>query len=255
LSNLHYVDPSGPWNFRDLAGLRTADGGTVRPGVLYRSETLARHAPPPLAAPRWPPSTVIDLRLADREHELAGTGAVIHRMPMAPWLDPEALSRDAAGGPVDLVDRYLRMIHNSHGAIADLVDLVSAAGGPVLVHCTLGKDRTGIVVALLLAAVGVSREDIIADYERTHDNMPAVLAALRERGQKLPDNEALLEVSPAALSAVLDAIYDGSVSADRWLHARGVTVESARRLRSRLVEPADLDDLGDVESRTVATGA
>lgn len=225
-------------NFRDVGGVRTTDGGIIRPGVLYRSETLPAGAPRPVDAPIWPPRTVIDLRLGDREHELSGTGAVIHRMPMAPWLDPEAIRRDnAAGGPVDLPDRYVRMINNARDRMPEVIDTVAGSDGPVLVHCMLGKDRTGILIAILLAAVGVSREDILADYERTRDNMAVMLESLVGRGQAVPENQAILAVSPAALLAVLDVLDSAPGGVEGWLLEQGVSAESLRRLRDRLVEP------------------
>jgi hypothetical protein len=99
----------------------------------------------------------------------------------------------------------------------------------VLVHCAAGKDRTGIVVATVLTLVGVPREQVLADYLRTNENLEHLLARLEAAGRHLPAvSKRLLGVDAAALTAVLDEMES---------HPDGIR----GHLVSHGADPADLD--------------
>ena len=186
----------------------------------------------------WPPATVLDLRSpAERlgRHPLADA-ATVHSIPLGTSLAP-ALGA-AQTHDLDLTAAYRHLAQDAAGQIAGIVELVATGPGPVLVHCTTGTDRTGIVIAVLLRAVGVRRDDILADYLRTEPNLPRLWAALRAAGVPEPDNRALLGVHGGALEALLDELDASAGGLLGWLTAHGVSAERLRLLERRLVSPA-----------------
>ena len=227
-------------NLRDLRGLRTADGRIVRRGALYRSE-VPRSAPAAgTAVAVWPPAVVIDLRApVERRgrHALDAPGTLVHSVPMGTDLAPVSTAvrtpHDAAGG--DLTPAYRHLAQDAAARIARIAVLVAEAPGPVLVHCTAGKDRTGIVVAVLLRAVGVRRAEVMADYLRTERNLPRLWAALHAAGIPSPRDRALRTVQASALDAVLDELDDAAGGATGWLAAHGVDEATLARLATRLL--------------------
>lgn len=226
-----------PVNLRDVHGLRTADGRAVRAGVLYRSEMPRPTAAAPAEVPQWPPTTVIDLRLPferTRRHPLDVPGTVVHTAVIGiPAVTP-GMSQPT---DPDLTWVYRHLLPSVGDEIARIVRIVADAPGPTLVHCTVGKDRTGIVVSLLLRAVGVQREEVLADYLRTGDDLDRLWAALNAAGVGSPLNPAMAGVDREALAVVLDEVEAGSGGTAGWLSAHGVTEADLSRLADRLLEP------------------
>ncbi len=226
-----------PANLRDLRGLRTDDGRIVRRGVLYRSEALRSPDVAGTDVAVWPPTTVIDLRKPEEytgPHPLDVKGTTVHSIPLGAGLAPVL----AAAEGFDLAFAYKSLAEDASGEIARIVGLVAGASGPVLVHCTAGKDRTGIVVAVLLRAVGVRRTDIVSDYLRTEANLPRLWAALHAAGVPSPRNQALLGVQAEALEAVLDAVDAAPGGAAGWLVAHGVDRADVDTIAERLLSAA-----------------
>ncbi len=177
-----YIDIPGMNNTRDLGGMRTMDGRTVRPHLLYRSAKLAK-----LEDPGWFTRHVgllVDLRTSMEaeespdpeipgvEHlhlpifEMQATGVTRDRESdrgmEAP--DPESAAKRMAAVYARFVSdefclsqyrRFLRL-------------LLTPAGTPIAWHCTGGKDRTGVAAMLVQELLGVSREDVMADYLSTN---------------------------------------------------------------------------------------
>lgn len=225
-----------PANLRDLRGLRTDDGRIVRRGALYRSEVPLSGTAASAAVAIWPPTDVIDLRVPGEDpapHRLDRPGTTVHSVPMGADLAP-ALAAERSTGH-DLAEAYRLLARDAADSIAHIARLVASSPGPVLVHCTAGKDRTGVVVAVLLRAVGVRRADVLEDYLRTEANLPQLWATLRAAGIHEPRNRALMGVQAAALEAVLDDVdaHEGGVAG--WLAAHGVEDAVLARLSDRLL--------------------
>ncbi|MCA5892115.1 tyrosine-protein phosphatase [Isoptericola sp. NEAU-Y5] len=226
-------------NLRDVA---TADEG-LRPGVLLRSDAPRRgDAPPPGVV--WPPRTVLDLRdLAEKrfEHPLAGTARVVD----LPLLDGATTAGVMVPAMIPgLGELYLQILDGVGAArLVEAVGWVAAGHGPVLVHCTAGKDRTGVTVALVLALLGLPRQRIVADYEQTASNMPGVLARASATARlPEPDRHLLAALPPELLTApgwaietVLDRLEAHDGGAAGWFLARGGDVSTLDVLRSRLL--------------------
>jgi protein-tyrosine phosphatase len=160
-------------NFRDLGGYRVPDGRTVRWGRLYRSDSLAKLAGEDLR--RFADlgvRTVVDLRYPweARQHGRVpeSTGVDYHNLSIEhrPY-DQASPAEDVS--PVDyLAPRYAEVAEDGVVELRQVLEVVAAAAtAPVVVHCASGKDRTGIVAALVLALLGVSERDIVADFALT----------------------------------------------------------------------------------------
>ncbi len=131
----------------------------------------------------------------------------------------------------------------------------------VLVHCTAGKDRTGLVVALALLAAGVDRAEVVADYALTSANLAgpwadAMLARMREAGAEIgPDLEEIVTASPAELMEAVIARWDAEWgSPSGYLRAYGFTDADLAALTAALLRPAatptDADTRTDTDTPT-----
>jgi hypothetical protein len=121
--------------------------------------------------------------------------------------------------------------------------LIAERPDPVLVHCTAGKDRTGVLVALVLSAAGVEREAVVEDYARTGANMPGVLERIatdpafaggsQEIRRLADERPQLLAAPPHAIESALD-VLEGAGGAAAWLLDHGLADVDLARLRARL---------------------
>jgi protein-tyrosine phosphatase len=234
-------------NARDLGGLAVEGGGRIRHGVLFRSDAPLAGEPDPDLRP-WPPSCVIDLRSVEEQatsHPLGLRGAEVHSVSLMSRADPARLA--AALDGITLLDLYGSMVQSAGDLIVSVVDIIASQTGPTLVHCAVGKDRTGVIIAIVLSAVGVSRSQIVADYDSTGPNMPAVLErivavrpvaerdAVRAGLEQVPAH--LFATQTEAIEAVLDTVGSHEGGAAGWLVSHGLAPEKLALLRSRLVEP------------------
>ncbi|WP_395296711.1 tyrosine-protein phosphatase [Kitasatospora hibisci] len=163
----------GPFNFRDLGGYRGAGERAVRRGLLYRSDSLGKLATP-ADLERFRAlgiGTVIDLRYPweiarrGRIPELAGVAyhnlSIEHRPYNQAEIDPD----------VDpwryLADRFAEVAADGVTEIRQVLELIAAADRPVVFHCASGKDRTGLIAALVLTLLGVAEDDVAADFALT----------------------------------------------------------------------------------------
>jgi protein-tyrosine phosphatase len=236
-------------NVRDVGGLAVEPAGRIRSGVLLRSDApFVGDHPPHLES--WPPRTVIDLRSAGEgggPHPLQRGGAEVLSLPLLRGASLSAIAANLGDSFTELSAMYLQMLTGSSAVLVEAVRAIAHRPGPVLVHCSAGKDRTGVLLAVLLSALGVPDGEIMADYERTNANMEGVLlrilhgpgaiadAELLERmGREHPE---LLQASPPAIAAVLAALHGHEGGAAGWLLAHGLSEDDLVRVRGRLVDP------------------
>ncbi|MFL1379753.1 MULTISPECIES: tyrosine-protein phosphatase [unclassified Nocardiopsis] len=230
--------PEGLVNFRDVGGLRTPTA-TVRAGVLCRSAGPASLTGAGAGVLRDDFALVVDLRA---EYEVARDPGVHPATVRLPLLEGSAESLTAVP---TLDEVYAGLLDTAGEAFVRIARLVADTGGAVLVHCTAGKDRTGLAVALLLDAVGVEREAVIADYALSESRLggawaEGMLASVRGLGLEItPEIEALVVSSPAPVMERvferLDARYGGAAG---YLTAHGLDAEGLERLRGRLLAAA-----------------
>ena len=177
------VDLSGAVNFRDFGGYATVDGATVRRGLLFRCGQLAGLTQEALEQfERLGIEVICDLRRPD-EREVDPTPVPHHisrrvEIPMDPGSATQLRESLRAGYAdvrqrVDFMRAITRELARDHveGYSSMFGALLEHAPGGFLVHCTAGKDRTGVAVALILLALGVPREIVIQDYMLTNEVM------------------------------------------------------------------------------------
>lgn len=222
---------SGPVNFRDLGGYETADGRLVRWRRLFRSDSLS-----PVTAEDARLLTeeigllaVVDLRTTKEvEHEgrggLADVALHYHHIPLVDDVenDPDR--------PWDrsLKEAYAHMLGKRAARLSEALEAIAGevSEHPTVFHCVAGKDRTGIVAALVLALVGVSDEDIVADYALTQEVMAAMIdryprRALRSSaGERYPS--AILRAEAETMRHTLDTLAEEYGSAAGWAEAAAV---------------------------------
>lgn len=248
-------------NLRDLGGIDVA-GGTVRPGILFRSTALARLTSQDLPAfetlgiatvydfrtageradgPEHPGSArsiPLDVLADSKEDVAASVGSLL--------TDPSAIAATLGGGKAEaqMIDSYRNFV-NLPSAIAsyrafvlDLIDPTREGGA--LFHCTTGKDRTGWAAALILLALGASLDDVRTDYLATNNELAPLVSPIYEAVGEARDLVApILEVRPEYLDAALEEVTTryGSIEG-YWREGLGLTAENLEALRALLVLPA-----------------
>ncbi len=214
-------------NFRDLGGYPAADGRSVRWGRLYRSDSLGKLRGDDVA--RFQAlgiRTVIDLRYPG---EVESRGRVPHHDGLAYHnLSIEHRPYLQADVPADvdtarfLADRYLEVADDGVAEIQQTLRILAAQdNAPAVFHCAAGKDRTGVIAALVLLLVGVSEQEVIADFALTELATAALLADFRarhpERSYTWPDYarapEAVMRLFLADLQAKHGSVHDYATGA------------------------------------------
>lgn len=240
-----HIDCDGVFNLRDLGGYPTSDGRRVRWRTVFRADGLHRatNAELPAAALGW--RTVIDLR-THAEHEAGRyAGAAVHpvHLPMLQdiW-DATSFDVDLDDVIVFLTDRYLEMAVTGAAAIGTAFELLASPERlPAVFHCSAGKDRTGVLAALVLTTLGVDDDHIAADYhlsaaamDRLVDWITANRPEVAEHMARQP--QAFLACPPEAIAGFLDALRARHGSTDGYLASIGVTSATLDALRAVLLE-------------------
>lgn len=237
---------SFPCNVRDLGGLPLVGGGTVRHGQLLRSDDPGRGD---RASGNWLTQGlgvrhVIDLRHPE-ELERAGTlgsfvtrdDVIHHPVPITLY---DALRKDPLpANAVEMGHLYARSLTTSANTYVTALRTIAAADGPVLVHCSHGKDRTGIVVALVLLVIGVEPEAIVIDFARTGENLPIMHNTARELGVSigLSRIEGILLEAPAEAMETFLAVSAGEHGSTLdVLREAGLESPTVEALRNRLTD-------------------
>lgn len=230
--------PPGVVNFRDAGGHRTASG-TMTTGRLYRSANLMNLADPRGLEP-FGIATVVDLRndqeRVDHPTRLAASVSIVDIT-----IDPGSWRAQGHGLP-SLSQVYSEMIDWCSPQIGLAVNTVARrCEQPVLVHCTGGKDRTGVVIALVQAVLGVDDHTITAHYAESAEHLLAAWLASPPPNvadgvdwQKFVDS-GLLASPPEIMFDVLGRVRREHGSVEGFLVAHGVDDEALAQLHHHLV--------------------
>ena len=226
----------GITNLRDVGGIPVGTS-RVREGMLFRSGNLAHVGPEAQDFLTTRVARVVDLR-DDSEvsaEPCALPGLRIDHIPLFAGSVASFLL-----GDVSLAGLYRHIVEGGADRVVRVVRILSE-GEPTLVHCTLGKDRTGVSVALALAAVGADRDAIVEDYALTASQLPesrnrAIAKWLEERLPIAHDAIAVATQSPApVMHELLAGIDDEYGSVADYLLAAGLTTQELEALGSALV--------------------
>jgi hypothetical protein len=197
------IPMEGCFNFRDLGGYRGAGGRTLRWRRMFRADGL--HCLTDADRARLDElgvRTVLDLRTPSelvRHGRLSWPGRAFgwHNLVMMDVL-PEIDAFNDTWATTDGVSaQYLSILAGAAPAVTEVLDALSEpANYPVVMHCMAGKDRTGILTAVVLGLIGVADDDIVADYALSAEAMERMLDHQR---RTLPDRAAELDASAAAM--------------------------------------------------------
>jgi protein tyrosine/serine phosphatase len=234
---------SGCVNFRDLGGYPGADGRSIRWRRLFRADGLTRLDEDDCAQlADLGLATVIDLRTKGEVEERGrfpedAFEVEYHHLPLTDVLPPtEDLNR--YDEPAFVTTRYQQLFTEGSKSLARAVQVLAEPDAlPAVFHCSAGKDRTGVLAALVLGFLGVPRDIIIEDYALSAEAMIALLERLKqEYAESVAEVEryapAVISVAPETMAAFLDALEAEHGSFDDLARSLGLddAVTALRRL-------------------------
>jgi protein tyrosine/serine phosphatase len=241
VSGSRTLDWDGCFNVRDLGGLPLEDGGETRRGVLVRSDnvrklsdegwrSLEAHGIERIVDLRWPEELADDpprdVHLEVVHVSLLGT--YDPNFEDTPDLKAFMAAEDAAGY---WAASYSAMLERHKAEVARALAAVADAEGPVCFHCAGGKDRTGIVAALVLRLAGVPVEEVAADYALTFE----LLAREPRPGPPRPARWAFMQnTPPEAMALALDHLEQTYGGVAGYVRACGLDDARSERLRASL---------------------
>ena len=232
----------GSSNFRDLGGYSTADGRSMQWRRLFRSDHLAGLSAADLQA-------LAELKIGHSVdfrgvNEISAQGYAWpqfqrHAFMVEPTVVQSAQALLATGRRLTAADTvglmqdlYRSFVRDNADRFARLFQLLLQSEAPLVFHCTAGKDRTGWAAALILHALGVSREQVMEDYLLTNAHYQRPVAAVAGR---LPEEalEVLWRVQEPFLDAAMELVDRDHGGMDRYL---AEVLGMDRAARARLAE-------------------
>lgn len=245
----------GPVNFRDLGGYPVDSGESVRWRQLFRADALHEMSDrdAEIVFGDLGIGLVIDLR-SEREVELVGTGPVgtsgatwVH-LSVIDETQPIQETWKAIAEDVPMSERYRRILETAGPRFVDGLSVIAESDVPLVFHCTAGKDRTGLLAALLLSVLGVGDDDIAQDYAATS----AVLHTIADRYLARAEDprfaaqfeavpgwrdqaKKLMTADSATMHRTLGELRANSGSVATWLSENGLQAGQTSALRSRLL--------------------
>jgi protein-tyrosine phosphatase len=224
------LDWAGCVNVRDLGGLATADGAVTAFGVVVRADNVRRLTPEGwTSATRYGISTILDLRSEAECRADAALPADVHldviRISLFDDFDSDAayradLEKRLEGSDIREAYRvlYTEALDRNRALFARALRVVARAGeGGVLVHCLGGKDRTGVLAALLLRLAGVPAATVADDYRRSEQRLG------------IPDSAPV-----GVIERVIASLEDEHGSVERFFLDAGATLADVTHVRERL---------------------
>jgi protein-tyrosine phosphatase len=226
----------GAANFRDLGGLPASDEGFVRRGRIFRSDVLFRLTESDTIALRQLGlRTVIDLRSRGEvshypEGPLKIAGLQHFNVPV---------ETDTYSETESMVEDYLLLLRNAGAGFRVIFGHLANDHYPLVINCFAGKDRTGLTSVLILGALGVPNDEIVADYALSEQHMLRLMQIHGRTDDAMVESDALptwLAATSATMEATLHAISEEWGSVGGYLESIGIPAEELRKIRDALVE-------------------
>ena len=233
---MSWIDLAGAHNARDLGGLQAGRRWTG-PNVLLRADALDGLTAADVAelVESRGLAHVVDLRSGHErvERGRGALGSTPVRYTEVEVIGPDDLVRraEARASAFARAEPAARIIADGYVELLDI-------GAPALVHCAIGKDRTGVLVALLLDLAGVDRDEIVADYARTGERMGPVIARwVDDSGSTINEQVAAFSAlaAPATMAQVLEVLHERWGGAAGFFAAHGVPAADLDRWREKLL--------------------
>ncbi len=242
-----HIPLDGCVNFRDVGGYQVVRARQpagpwprLRWRRLFRSDALndLSAADVALLTGDLRITTVVDLRTGyerqrDARRPLELTDVETVHAPLLTERNVAAVEKPG----LTLAERYVWMLELAGEPLVHAITAVARAPGAVIVHCAAGKDRTGLIIASILGALGVGDEDIVADYALTTDNLEGIGQRLRRRSESYgAATGAVMDAPAGAMREVLTSLRDKHGSVGGFLHWAGVCPPVIDELETTLVE-------------------
>ncbi|WP_334683303.1 tyrosine-protein phosphatase [Arthrobacter sp. CAN_A212] len=229
-------------NARDIGGMLSSRGGATVRGSVIRSDTPTTSDSQGTAVLMQTLARVIDLRSVTEADALAHPMATNEGYRLRPLIDPRAEARRDPDSEATLGAVYSGSLGRNAATIAAImVEIADAPDGTIWISCASGKDRTGMIIAMLLRLAGVSDEAIAEDYSRTEHSMREVFARELEEAPDDASRRDRAYLHGAKAENILqmlehiDGVYGG---VDLYLFTIGLNQSQVDRLRTRLLKPA-----------------
>ncbi len=239
-------DPEGIHNFRPLRGYRTATGA-IAAGKVYRSGALELMTEEDRVylADTLGIRTILDLRHPDELAFIEGTHAMAERV-LALSIFREDVSQEeliaelnGLFGTGPSPRRYLHYLEVGGDRLAQAFSLFAEeANYPILVHCVAGKDRTGVLLGMVMDVLGCADEDIAHEYGLSDESIDRLIAYLRQQGRQLEGTEeeirARLSTPPERMAGFIELVRERHGSSEAFFAGQGIGSAEIARVRALL---------------------
>ena len=245
------IDTSGTFNFRDFGGYTSSTGEEVRSGLLFRSASLDKIADAEAHSLQDSLSieTIIDLRHPDEFKDNPTRGSLVDLVPNRHSLSVIDATQsmknhtdafNVAYGIGQSGPRYIALLGSGEPIWREIIQLfLEPSSYPILVHCTAGKDRTGITAALILDLVGVATDTISEDYAMSSTSVDRLYDYLVEAGRRPEGTPEAVKLRMITRRKYMDdflkLLYRKYANAEGYIKNLGFTDSDIARIREFLL--------------------